>query len=61
MPAIVSGVEEGSIAEDLELKQGDIILSIDDYEMKDLIDYEFSVIYLHMYHTLYSEKITKCS
>ncbi len=41
MPAIVSGVEEGSIAEDLELEQGDIILSIDDYKMKDLIDYEF--------------------
>lgn len=41
MPAIVNSVEKGSIAEDLELEQGDIILSIDDYEMKDLIDYEF--------------------
>ena len=41
MPAIVSGVEPDSIAQDLELEQGDIILSIDDYEMKDLIDYEF--------------------
>lgn len=41
MPAIVSSVEPNSIAEDLELEQGDIILSIDDYEMKDLIDYEF--------------------
>lgn len=41
MPAIVSSVEKGSIAEDLELEQGDEILSIDEYVMKDLIDYNF--------------------
>ena len=41
MPAIVSSVEENSIAQDLELEQGDEILAIDDYAMKDLIDYNF--------------------
>ncbi|MGN0018743.1 MAG: DUF512 domain-containing protein [Candidatus Gastranaerophilaceae bacterium] len=41
MPAIVSSVEKNSIAEDLELEQGDEILAIDDYVMKDLIDYNF--------------------
>lgn len=41
MPAIVSNVEKGSIAEDLELEQGDVILAIDGCELKDLIDYEF--------------------
>lgn len=41
MPAIVNSVEKDSIAEELELEQGDKILSIDGMEMKDLIDYNF--------------------
>ena len=41
MPAIVSSVIEGSIAEELELQPGDEILSIDDIKMQDMIDYNF--------------------
>lgn len=43
MPAIVSEVEQGSIAEELEIESGDIILSIDGNELADLIDYRFYV------------------
>ena len=39
MPAIVSSVEEGSIAEELEIESGDVLLSIDGVVMTDLIDY----------------------
>lgn len=41
MPAIVSDVIKGSIAEELEIAKGDIILSIDDMPMADMIDYNF--------------------
>lgn len=41
MPAIVSSVVEGSIAEELEIQSGDEILSIDDMQMQDMIDYNF--------------------
>lgn len=41
MPAIVNSVIEDSIAEELELEKGDIILSIDGCEMQDMIDYNF--------------------
>lgn len=41
MPAIVSSVVEGSIAEELEIQSGDEILSIDDTKMQDMIDYNF--------------------
>jgi len=41
MPAIVNKVIKGSIAEELEIKQGDEILSIDDTPMQDMIDYNF--------------------
>ncbi len=41
MPAEVSSVVEGSIAEELEIEQGDIILSIDGEKMQDMIDYKF--------------------
>ena len=41
MPAIVSSVIEGSIAEELEIQSGDEILSIDDTKMLDMIDYNF--------------------
>ena len=43
MPATVSGVTEGSIAQELEIEAGDILLSIDGVELKDLIDYKFYV------------------
>ena len=43
MPAIVSRVVEGSIAEELEIEQGDILLSVDGQELSDLIDYRFYV------------------
>ena len=41
MPATVSNVLTGSIAEELEIKKGDIILSIDGEKMQDMIDYKF--------------------
>lgn len=41
MSATVNAVIEGSIAEELEIKPGDEILSIDDSPMEDLIDYNF--------------------
>ena len=41
MSAIVNKVVEGSIAEELEIEQGDEILSIDNTEMEDMIDYNF--------------------
>lgn len=41
MPAIVSDVISGSIAEELEISKGDIILSIDEMPMADMIDYNF--------------------
>lgn len=41
MSAIISKVEKNSIAEELELQTGDEILSIDEQEMTDLIDYNF--------------------
>lgn len=42
MGAIVSKVESGSIAEELEIASGDEILSIDGQKMQDLIDYNFA-------------------
>jgi len=41
MPALVSDVIRGSIAEELEITKGDIILSIDGETMQDMIDYKF--------------------
>lgn len=41
MAAIINKVEKNSIAEELELEAGDEILSIDEQEMTDLIDYNF--------------------
>ena len=41
MPAIVSSVEPGSIAEELEITEGDILLSIDGEKLQDMIDYRF--------------------
>lgn len=41
MPAIVNKVIKDSIAEELEIMAGDEIVSIDDTEMLDMIDYNF--------------------
>lgn len=41
MPAVVSEVVENSIAQELEIEKGDILLSIDGNELKDLIDFNF--------------------
>lgn len=41
MPAKVSEVLNGSIAEELEIQAGDEIISIDDTQMLDMIDYNF--------------------
>ncbi len=43
MPAIISKVEKNSIADELGFERGDKILSINGDELKDLIDYRFSV------------------
>ena len=41
MPALVSDVLSGSIAEELNISKGDIILSIDGEKMQDMIDYRY--------------------
>lgn len=41
MPAIISKVEINSIAEELEITAGDVVLSIDEQKLSDLIDYKF--------------------
>ena len=41
MPAIVSSVIPDSIAEELEIVQGDELLSIDGVKLQDMIDYNF--------------------
>ena len=41
MPALVSSVFPDSIAEELGIEKGDILLSIDGEKMQDMIDYQF--------------------
>ena len=41
MPALVSNVLSDSIAEELDIQKGDIILSIDGVKMQDMIDYQY--------------------
>lgn len=41
MPALVSSILPGSIAEELEIREGDILLSIDGERPQDMIDYNF--------------------
>lgn len=41
MPAIISGVIKNSIAEELEIQNGDILLSIDNNIPEDMIDYNY--------------------
>lgn len=40
---IITKVEEGSIARELEIEPGDMLLSIDGHEIKDVLDYRFYV------------------
>lgn len=41
MPALVSGVIEESIAQELDIEEGDVLLSIDGEKLQDMIDYKF--------------------
>ena len=41
MPALVSDVLEGSIAAELGIQKGDVLLSVDGETMQDMIDYNF--------------------
>ena len=41
MPAVVSSVLADSIAEELEIETGDILLSIDGEKLQDMIDYNY--------------------
>lgn len=41
MPAKISGIVEGSIAEELELQEGDELVSIDGIVPQDMIDYNY--------------------
>ena len=43
MSAIVNSVKSESIAEELEIEKGDIILAIDGVKMQDMIDFSFLV------------------
>ena len=40
---IIEEVAEGSIAEELEIMPGDILLSINEIKVKDIIDYKFLI------------------
>ncbi len=40
---LICGVEEGSIAEELEITTGDFLLSINDKEIEDIFDYHYLV------------------
>ena len=41
MPALISGVIPDSIAQELEIEEGDELLSIDGEKLQDMIDYNF--------------------
>ena len=51
MPAVINSIKPGSIAEDLDIRAGDELISIDGIELRDLLDYR----YLNS-----SEEITLC-
>ena len=40
---IIKAIEEGSIAEALNLSPGDELISINDHEVKDALDYYFYI------------------
>jgi len=41
MPALIHKVSPGSIAEELEIEAGDILLTIDEHPVDDILDYQF--------------------
>ena len=41
MPALVSSVMKDSIAEELGIEKGDVLLSIDGKALQDMIDYNY--------------------
>lgn len=41
MPALISGVVSDSIAQEIEIEEGDELLSIDGEKLQDMIDYNF--------------------
>lgn len=41
MPAVVDSILENSIAKELDIQKGDILLSVDGIELQDMIDYNF--------------------
>jgi len=61
MPAVISAVKKGSIADDLGLKQGDQIISVDKKLLRDFFDYRefvFSEEFeLHILHADGSEEL----
>jgi C-terminal processing protease CtpA/Prc len=61
MPAIINSVIDDSIAQHLDLIQGDEVLFINDIAPKDLIDYRFLTsgeeISLHIKHSSGEEEI----
>ena len=57
MPALVSNVLSDSIAEELDIQKGDIILSIDGVKMQDMIDYQILVTILKYYSCQHGELI----
>ena len=40
---IIKAVEQGSIAEELEVEAGDVLLAINNQEIEDVFDYHFLV------------------
>ena len=38
---VISGIVPGSIAEEMEIQPGDLLLRIDDMEIEDILDYQF--------------------
>lgn len=40
---IIESVEKGSIAEELGIQQGDLLVSVNDHEVRDIIDYKYLI------------------
>lgn len=40
---IIESVEKRSIAEELGIQQGDLLVSVNDHEVRDIIDYKYLI------------------
>ena len=40
---LIKSVDPGSIAEEMELEPGDVLLTIDGDEIEDIFDYEYKI------------------